>query len=506
MRRKISQLLLAMATIAFASALAVPTLAFAGGKVATVEDHNGNLTEYASLQEAFDAAALAGDPETEWSDYTVVYLHQDVDLGSAGLVVPGTGDVDLYVEMGGHEITSSNSQYTVKVEADAMVQFIDGIIVNTSSYGKCVVLNEGWFILSEPESTERDTSCALVARAGVDCALLNQPHGFANLELGVVKGGDYAIITHGELWIYDTIITGDIITDDLVADPEDELYSPYTVILSGEVNGGLVCTDANDGADVSIDGGRFSNDPSEFVSDLGEYHAVFGPVDGYYVVSTIEPKYFEDCPKDEDCNLAFYKDTKPTAWYHDGLEWANSTGVITGYTTADNPWIAEKLGPLDNVTREQFAVMMYRFADMRNFDMSMGDLMELDFKDAGKVSSWAEQSVKWAYGIGLIRGYGDGSILGPQDKLTREQLAVMLYRFAEYAQMDTSVGEDTNILSYKDFEKIGDYAIESMQWAVGSGVITGHLDKSGKPTGYIDPKGGALRAQVGTMLMRFYYL
>ncbi|MBQ9954743.1 MAG: S-layer homology domain-containing protein [Eggerthellaceae bacterium] len=502
MRRIIGKLSLAMALVAMTAALAVPTLAFADDCVAHVEHPDGNVTEHMSLQDAVNAAAAAGDPETEWEDMAYIYLQKDVDLGSAGLLVPEASDADLYLYMNGHELTSSNSQYTVMIEEGTYLQITDGLIVNTSPSGRSVVFNCGQLALGELIFEDNSqTSVALVAREGVDCAVFNAPRAFANFMYSVVKGGDYAVINHGELWVEGASITGELVTDDLVDGDE---YTPSLTVFSGVIDGGLICGEACEGADVQVCGGRFSEDPASYVSELGEYYTIFGPVDGYYVVSDIQERFYENCLKDEDCHLAWYKDANPKAWYHDGLEWANGMGVITGYTSPDS-FIAEEIGPLDNVTREQFAVMMYRYANMRNFDMSMGDLMPLDFKDAGKVSSWAEQSVKWAYGIGVLRGYGDGTVLGPQDEITREQLAVMLYRFAEYAGMDTSVGEDTNILSYKDSSKIGNFAFESLQWAVGSGIIGGYTE-NGEPTGYLGPKDSALRAQVGTMLMRLYYL
>lgn len=494
--------MLAMATVACAAALAVPALAFAGENVVAVEDIEGNRTEYASLQEALDAAALLGDPETEWAELASIYLLQNLDLGSDGVVADSQGEVDMYLFLEGYEITSTNPEYTLKVEEGTYLQLMNGVMANHAVGGKSVVTNYGNFTLSEPRFTADPQSCALVAGEGVDCAILNQPHGFAQLEYSVVLGGDYAVLNHGDFWVDDAIVTGEMICADLEAD-EDSFYASL-IIWSGEVNGGIVARDDHDGSDVSISGGRFTEDPSEFIYELGEYHVLYGPINGYYVVSDIQDNYASECAKDEDCQLAFYKDTNPNAWYHDGLEWAMGMSIIEGYVPAGE-FIADYVGPLDNVTREQLAVMMYRYAAQRNFDMSMGDLIELPYKDAAKVSSWAKQSVQWAYGIGLMRGYGDGSVFGPQDDLTREQLAIVLHRFAEYACMDTSVGENTNVLSYKDAEKIDDSAMEAMQWAVGAGIITGYTE-NGKSTGYLGPNDGAQRCQVATMIMRFYYL
>ena len=81
--------------------------------------------------------------------------------------------------------------------------------------------------------------------------------------------------------------------------------------------------------------------------------------------------------------------------------------------------------------------------------------------------------------------------------MTREQLASILFRYAQYKGLDVSVGEETNILSYNDAFDISEYAIPAMQWACGSGIINGNED------GTIDPTGHVKRAHVEQMLMKF---
>ena len=107
----------------------------------------------------------------------------------------------------------------------------------------------------------------------------------------------------------------------------------------------------------------------------------------------------------------------------------------------------------------------------------------------------------WAAENGIVGGYG-GGLFGPEDNITREQLAAILYRYAQTKGYDVSVGEDTNILSYTDTLEISEYAIPSMQWACGAGIINGTGDGS-----TLSPQGQATRAQIATMLMRFcgYY-
>ena len=117
-------------------------------------------------------------------------------------------------------------------------------------------------------------------------------------------------------------------------------------------------------------------------------------------------------------------------------------------------------------------------------------LARLDGVDTTTGGTWYEAGAQWA----MSNGISDGSSL--DQNLTREQLAVMLYRYAQYKGYDVSAGEDANILSYADAFDVSEYAIPAMQWACGVGVISGK-------DGALDPAGSATRAEVAAMLMRF---
>ena len=88
--------------------------------------------------------------------------------------------------------------------------------------------------------------------------------------------------------------------------------------------------------------------------------------------------------------------------------------------------------------------------------------------------------------------------MDPNGSITGEQLAVMLYRFAQQQGYDVSIGEDSNILSYTDVGDLAEYAISAMQWACGAKIITGTGDGS-----TLTPQGEATRAQVAVMLQKF---
>ncbi|MDO4733606.1 MAG: S-layer homology domain-containing protein, partial [Bacillota bacterium] len=112
---------------------------------------------------------------------------------------------------------------------------------------------------------------------------------------------------------------------------------------------------------------------------------------------------------------------------------------------------------------------------------------------------WYSEAVKWAASAGIVSGY-DANTFGPNDMVTREQLASILYRYAVYKKYDVSVGEDTNILSYSDAFEISSWAISPMQWACGMGLIEGIADGNSMK---LDGQGSAVRSQVATILQRF---
>ena len=102
---------------------------------------------------------------------------------------------------------------------------------------------------------------------------------------------------------------------------------------------------------------------------------------------------------------------------------------------------------------------------------------------------WYTDGVEWAASHGIVLGYGDGRY-GPNDNVTREQLAAILHRYAKYKGYDVSVGEDTSILSYNDAFTWGDWAVPALQWACGTGVL------EDVPVGMLRPTEPANRGEI----------
>lgn len=120
-----------------------------------------------------------------------------------------------------------------------------------------------------------------------------------------------------------------------------------------------------------------------------------------------------------------YTDVAQGQWYSEAIRWAASEGIVGGYGNG-------LFGTNDPITREQFAAMLYRFAQEQGYDVSVGeDTNILSYTDVADLSEYAISAMQWAVGAGIINGTGDGSTLTPQGQATRAQAAVMLMRFCE---------------------------------------------------------------------------
>ena len=110
--------------------------------------------------------------------------------------------------------------------------------------------------------------------------------------------------------------------------------------------------------------------------------------------------------------------------------------------------------------------------------------------------SWYGEAVRWATSVGVASGYGEGKF-GPDDSITREQFAAMLYRFAKLQGKDTSMGDNNTLNGFTDVGEISGYAKTAMQWANGLEIINGTDNST------LMPKGNATRAQAACMIQRY---
>ena len=130
----------------------------------------------------------------------------------------------------------------------------------------------------------------------------------------------------------------------------------------------------------------------------------------------------EEQPESTEANT--FTDVKGDMWYTDAILWANENGIVAGY---DNG----AYGVGDLITREQFAAILYRYAQFKGYDVSIGaDTNILSYADAFAISEYAYPAMQWACGAGIMSGNDDGT-LNPQGKATRAEAAAMLMNFCK---------------------------------------------------------------------------
>ncbi len=118
-----------------------------------------------------------------------------------------------------------------------------------------------------------------------------------------------------------------------------------------------------------------------------------------------------------------FSDVPNGMWYTDAISWAHRNNIVSGYSS-------DKFGPNDPVTREQAAVIMYRYAKMRNYNTAYTDSSLNKFSDKGSISSYAVTAMKWATSRGVMTGTSSTTI-APKTNITRAQTATMLKNFLE---------------------------------------------------------------------------
>ena len=265
-------------------------------------------------------------------------------------------------------------------------------------------------------------------------------------------------------------------------------YDYYTITASAGTGGSI-----SPSGSVSV---REDTDKTFTITPDSGYHISDVLVDGKSV-GAVTSYTFEDVQKKHTIEAVFAKDNpdtgadnpftdvRPDDWFYEAVMFVYQNGLMEG--TGDTVF-----APGMTTTRSMLATLLYR---LEGEPAVTGGSAFTDVAD----SAWYADAVSWAAENGIVGGYG-GGLFGPEDNITREQLATILYRYAQAKGHDVSVGEDTNILSYTDALEISEYAIPAMQWACGAGIIQGN-------GGYLNPQGDATRAEIATMLMRFcgYY-
>lgn len=176
-----------------------------------------------------------------------------------------------------------------------------------------------------------------------------------------------------------------------------------------------------------------------------------------------------------------FNDVSPESWYYDAAFFAYQEGLIKG--TAENKFLPDAA-----VTRSMFVTLLYRLEKEPD---TTGSNVFTDIK----AGTWDYAAVCWAAENGMAAG-SDG-YFRPDEALTREDMARLLYQYAMYKGLDINAGNDYDLNRFSDLKAVSDYAISSVKWACDAGIISGVSDS------LLEPKGKLTRAQAAVVIYRF---
>ena len=267
------------------------------------------------------------------------------------------------------------------------------------------------------------------------------------------------------------------------------------VALSADVKNGKVevspeSAAAGDTVTITVTPDKgFTLETLTVTDEDGEELAVNALEDGRFGFEMPDGKVSVDATFMEDnAMLNFFVDVKAADYYYDAVLWAAENDITKGTD-------AVHFSPDASVTRAQVVTFLYRIAQQQGKGFTGDWMFPLSFTDANTIPDYAREAVTWCSMNSIVEGYANGAF-GPNDNVTREQLAAILYRFAKYMGEQGFVGGWVFPLNFSDASAVSSWANEAMHWCVMKQIITGS-------NGALTPQGYASRAQVVTMLYRF---
>lgn len=183
----------------------------------------------------------------------------------------------------------------------------------------------------------------------------------------------------------------------------------------------------------------------------------------------------------DHCPSKAFTDLDADAWYHEGVDYALTNGLMNG--------VGGRFEPDGQLTRAQLVTVLYRAAGEPDTGKQVNP-----FTDVAD-DTWYTKAVIWAANNGIVNGVAKNTF-APDDSITREQIAAMLYRYA-----GAEAAKEDKLSAFPDAAKVSDWAKEALNWAVASGLINGVADANG--TASLEPQATATRAQIATILMRW---
>ncbi len=214
-------------------------------------------------------------------------------------------------------------------------------------------------------------------------------------------------------------------------------------------------------------GGGGSDKEDEEIKEDDSTESVIGGADGPTSIVVEDKDRFSDVDSDD--------------WYADAVAYVLEKGIMNGVD-------ADKFQPEATLTRGMFATILHRIENTPAVEgeASFEDILE---------GEWYADAVAWANANGIVKGISETEF-APNNNITREQIATIIYRYCQFKGIDVTTGE-VILANYDDFGAVSDYAVEAIKYAVGSGLMKGRTERT------LNPRENVTRAEASTLIMRF---
>lgn len=451
-----------------------------GGKVTVNSPGTGIFVDSSGGEQPFNITG--GELTVNAGERGVDASNSDVNISGGKLIVKSTSNGGILA----NSLTLGGGETSVNVADDKnpiSVYVSDGVNLNG---GKLLLPNgaaNGSIITGYLTSEKEYYLVNLDAQNGdpLKSVLVEKGQKLSDEtpeKAGYTFDGWYSAASGGEKWGLETGVAAHMTLyaqwkqNSSPVTPPSKPSEPSKPSVSVDGDGGAVTSDRNGTATITPDEGY----QIEKITVNGKEVEI--PADGKLTGLKPSDKVvvtFTEVPVAPIVTVEQFVDVAPGAWYYDAVKYAVEHGLF--YGTSDTTF-----GPNSTMTRGMLATVLYRMESEPEADAS-------DFLDVESGQYYSE-AVAWAAANGIVAGYGNGNF-GPEDALTREQLATILYR---YSGSPASSGA---LAGFADADKASGYALDALRWAVEQGIL------QGKNGGVLDPIGNVTRAEVAAMLQRF---
>jgi len=432
-----------------------------------------------------------GHPDGYPAQGIICYMESDSPMGPFTYKGEILDNPWVFFEVGGnnhHAIFDFNGKYYITYHAQTLGKaigntkgyrstHINEIDVNSDgSINRIMADMKGVSQLKTVEPYERLEGEMFAWQSGIQTAVCEEEGSLTkdlNMAVTGIQSGDWTAIAGVDFGI----------------NGAEKLTANVAALSGGTIEIRLDSCDGTKVGTMEVPAGDGSYQKLECTLDsaVGE-HNVFFVFKGEEGKELVQVDYWQFAEKEEEpqpqppVEKLPYVDVAEDDWFYDGVYYNFVEGTMTGKDK-------EHFAPYENLARAQFAIIVHRLQGTPKV------AYEPTFPDVAD-EVWYTDAILWAAKNKIVTGYTSNGYFGPADNILREQMAVMMYRYANSLDYDTSKKADFS--KFEDAALVNEYAKDAMKWAVGNGIIKGKDNET-----RVDPLGNASRAECAIIIQRF---